>query len=289
MPLIVVTGTNGQVGGEIKTLHHLYKHKYEFLFTTKNEIDLSDVQSIDKFFTQHQPNYFINCAAYTAVDKAETEPLLAKQINAISVGLIAKHCTGIGCKLIHISTDYVFDGSKKQPYLPTDATNPLNVYGLSKLMGEELALQNNVKTIIIRTSWVYNKTGKNFVNTMKRLMQEKESISVVNDQIGCPTYAPDLALALLRMVDELQENENKAFQNIYHYSNTGNISWHQFAFAIKEVLNSHCVVNAIPSTAYPMPAKRSNYSVMDCKDIVRDFGIDIKDWKKSLLQCLTSS
>lgn len=284
MLLIVVTGSNGQVGGEIKKLHQQYLHKHKFVFTKKEELDLAKPETIDDFFKKHQPNFFINCAAYTAVDKAETEIELAKTINAISVGLIAKHCAAINCQLIHISTDYVFDGSKKLPYLPTDETNPINVYGLSKLLGEELALQNNPKTIVVRTSWVYNKTGKNFVNTMKRLMQEKESISVVNDQIGCPTYANDLAEALLKMVEELTNNPNKKYQNIYHYSNTGNISWYEFALAIKELINSSCLVKGIPSIEYPTPAKRSAYSVMDCNAIAKDFGAEIKDWKESLKQ-----
>lgn len=286
LPLIVVTGCNGQVGGEIQNLHSQYNDKYRFIFTTKNEIDLASADSIDDFFAKNSPQYFINCAAYTAVDKAENETELAKQVNALSVGLIAKHCAASGCKFIQVSTDYVFDGLKQEPYLPTDAASPINVYGLTKLFGEELALQYNPKTVVVRTSWVYNKTGKNFVNTMKRLMQEKESISVVSDQIGCPTYAPDLAEALLNIVNELETNPNKPHQNIYHYSNTGNISWHQFALQIKEYLHSSCIVNAIPTSAYPTPAKRSNYSVLDCSDIVNDFGVDIKEWKASLQDCL---
>lgn len=286
LPLIVVTGSNGQVGGEIKNLSQQYKNKYQFLFTTKEELDLVNLETIEKFFANHQPNYFINCAAYTAVDKAETEVDLAKTINAISVALIAKHCAAIDCQFIHISTDYVFDGSKAEPYLPTDKPNPINVYGLSKLLGEELALQNNPKTIIVRTSWVYNKTGKNFVNTMKRLMHEKESISVVNDQIGCPTYAPNLAKALLKIVDSLESNLTVPIKNIYHFSDSGVISWYDFAMAIKGLLQYTCLVKAIASSEYPTPAKRTAYSALNCSAIVRDFGVETHNWKDSLRECL---
>jgi dTDP-4-dehydrorhamnose reductase len=287
LPLIIVTGCNGQVGGEIKNLSDLYQNKYNFLFTTKYEFDLANPETIEAFFTKHKPNYFINCAAYTAVDKAESEVEAAKKINAIAVGLIAKHCASLSCWLIQVSTDYVFDGSKTTPYLPKDKPNPINVYGLSKLLGEELALQNNNKSIIVRTSWVYNKTGKNFVNTMRRLMQDKESISVVSDQIGCPTYAPNFAEALLKMVDALDANPNLPIKTIYHYCNNGIISWFDFAMAIKELLQSNCVVNPIPSSQYPTPAKRSTYSALDCKDIINDFRIEMHHWKKSLKECLS--
>ena len=203
-------------------------------------------------------------------------------INATAPAIIAKVCKEIDCQLIHISTDYVFDGEKKSPYLPTDTINPLNVYGVSKAAGEGLVVENNNKAIIIRTSWVYSSHGKNFVKTMLKLMSERDDINVVADQIGCPTYAADLANAIMQIVVKLNNNKGFNHSNIYHYSNTGNISWFQFAQAIQEIANLNCVVKPIASASYPTPAKRSNYSVMDTSDIANDFGVAIKEWKTSL-------
>ncbi|MFY8127831.1 MAG: dTDP-4-dehydrorhamnose reductase [Chitinophagaceae bacterium] len=289
-PLVAITGINGQVGSDLKKLHLSFNNEFDFLFLDRSLMDLSNLASIDDFFQNYQPQYFINCAAYTLVDKAETEKELAQQINGFGVAKLAENCKKSDCLLLHISTDYVFDGLKNAPYLPTDVTNPINEYGKTKLFGEAAVLRANSKNIVVRTSWVYNKTGKNFVNTMLRLMKEKESINVVNDQIGSPTYSPDLALALLTMIAKIhQSNHQLKYQNIYHFSNVGDISWFDFAVAIKEISNSKCMVNAIPTTAYPTPAKRSQYSVMDCTAITNDFGIEVIDWKKSLSTCLQTT
>jgi dTDP-4-dehydrorhamnose reductase len=289
-PLIVVTGINGQVGSDIKNLHSSFSSQFDFLFLDRSLLDLSKPETIDVFFKSNQPNYFINCAAYTAVDKAENEKELALLINGLSVEKIANQCNKINCTLIHVSTDYVFDGAKNSPYIPSDVTNPINEYGRTKLYGELAVIKANAKNIVVRTAWVYNKTGKNFVNTMCRLMNEKESINVVNDQIGSPTYSPDLALALLTMIAKIhQSNHQLKYQNIYHYSNTGIISWYEFAVAIKELTKSKCIVHPIPSNAYPTPAKRSNYSVMDCSSIARDFGIELIHWRTSLAKCLQTT
>lgn len=282
---ILVTGANGQLGNELKSLAPGYPY-CQFLFVTKEELNIGNFNDPIKYFAGHSIDYCINCAAFTAVDKAETEKETAFLINADAVAVLAKICFKNQTQLIHISTDYVFDGKKKKPHEPTDSTNPINTYGLSKLKGEKLILQNNSSAIIIRTSWVYSTHGKNFVKTMLKLMCEKEEINVVDDQIGNPTYAADLAVAILLMIEKLNSNLNTKHQSIYHYSNTGNISWFQFAQAIQEMSKLNCKVNPVPTSSYPTPAKRSSYSVLNCEAITQDFDIEIKGWKVSLLDCL---
>ncbi len=278
-PLIVVTGASGQLGFCLRQIAPNYTN-YNFLFATREQLDLSNLQSIKSFFVQYKPAFFINCAAYTAVDKAENEQEFALTINATAVGEIAQQCAIIKATLITISTDYVFDGNGTSPYLETSNTSPINYYGYTKWLGEKLAIENNPKTIIIRTSWVYALHGNNFVKTMLRLMKERDEINVVADQIGCPTYAPDLAIAIVEIIQQLPSNPKFG---IYHYSNTGAISWFQFATAIKELSKLNCIVNPIPSSAYSTPAKRPTYSVMDLSAIENDFSIIPTDWKTSLV------
>lgn len=282
-PLIVVTGVSGQLGWSIKSISHLHQ-EYDFLFVDKLQLDLSNPNTIEDFFKLYQPKYFINCAAYTAVDKAESEQITALTINATSVGEIAKQCAAINATLILISTDYVFDGNGKEPYKPYDATDPVNYYGYTKWLGEKLALENNPNTIIIRTSWVYAEHGNNFVKTMLRLMKERNELKVVNDQIGTPTYATDLANGIMNIVIEL--NKGNTNKGIYHFSNSGVISWFQFAEAIKELSLSNCTILPIASSAYPTPAKRPAYSVLNKESIQTDFNIQLIDWKKSLQICI---
>ncbi len=285
-PLVVVTGKNGQLGWELLQLTLHNPKGFDFFFAGREELDLSNPASIVPFFEKHKPSYFVNCAAYTAVDKAETEQEAAYTVNAESVGLIAKQCSLINCTLITISTDYVFDGMGTEPYKTDTPTNPINYYGYTKWLGEKLALENNKKTIVIRTSWVYSEHGNNFVKTMLRLMKERPELKVVNDQIGSPTYAADLAEAILTMIESLEKSEGSF--GVYHFSNTGVISWFEFATAIRNMakLNS-CSVLPQPSSAYPTPAKRPGYSVMDCTNIQTDFGVELKPWEKSLAVCLS--
>lgn len=283
-PLVIVTGSNGQVGWEIMQLVAKGTTRFDFIFTGREDLDLGKPESIPFFFEKNKPVYFINCAAYTAVDKAETERGLAYSINATSVGVIAAQCKLHGCTLITISTDYVFDGNGKLPYLPNHPTEPVNYYGETKLAGEKLALQNDPGTIIIRTSWVYSTHGNNFVKTMLRLMKERDELKVVNDQVGCPTYAADLAAVILSIITSLEEGNKHA--GIYHYSNTGVISWFDFATAIRDEAGLSCTVLPIPASAYPTPAKRPAYSVMDTNGIVNDFGIQLTGWRESLRICL---
>lgn len=285
-PIIVVTGKNGQLGWELQQLASAFEDRYEFIFTDRTQLDISNIGSIQPFFAATKPQYFINCAAYTAVDKAETDREAAMAINATVVGEIASCCADYNCQLITISTDYVFNGNGTAPYKVDTPTDPVNFYGATKAIGEQLALTNDPSAIVIRTSWVYSAHGNNFVKTMLRLMKERPEIKVVNDQEGCPTYAADLAAAIMQII-ESHAKGNPA-SGIYHYSNTGAITWFDFAQAIKEEAAQSCAVLPIPSSAFPTPAKRPAYSVMDVQDIAADFGVELKPWKLSLQHCLHS-
>jgi dTDP-4-dehydrorhamnose reductase len=284
-PLIVVTGKNGQLGSDLELLAPSFAAAYEFLFVDRALLDLSSNESIDNFCASHKPAVVINCAAYTAVDKAETEKELAYQINATAVGKLAAYCNNINALFITISTDYVFNGNGVRPYLPADATDPVNYYGETKAAGEQLAIVNNPESIIIRTSWVYSRFGNNFVKTMLRLMKERPSLNVVGDQIGAPTYAADLAVAIMQVVT--QKLNGNTHTGIYHYSNGGNISWYDFAVSIGEMSNSKCNINRIKSIEFPTPAKRPLYSLMSCSSMIHDFLVQQPAWKASLKVCLT--
>jgi dTDP-4-dehydrorhamnose reductase len=273
---IIVTGANGQLGNELRELSVSYP-ELDFIFTTRHELPLDNADVIHAFIKGQQPGYFINCAAYTAVDKAESEKDLAYTINAEAPGIIAEACNKNNVRLVHISTDYVFNGLGTIPYKEEDDTDPVNLYGATKLEGERRILQSNADAIILRTAWVYSVFGNNFVKTMLRLMHEKEQINVVNDQFGTPTYAADLAEVILQIILSKQWKPG-----IYHFSNSGEISWYDFAVAIKELSGSSCTINPIPTSAYPTPARRPHYSVLDKTKIQQTFHISIKDWKTSL-------
>ncbi|HEX5150706.1 MAG TPA: dTDP-4-dehydrorhamnose reductase [Parafilimonas sp.] len=312
---VLVSGKNGQLGKELQAIAS-YNKDNRFIFFDKDELNIADNASLQTTFQKYSPSFFINCAAYTAVDKAETEQEKAYLVNAEAVSNIAKHCHRFKTKLVHISTDYVFDGKATQPYKEDDKTDPVNYYGYTKWLGEQLALNNNPGTIVIRTSWVYSTYGNNFVKTMLRLMKERKEINVVNDQLGSPTYAKDLAEAIVEIVNRhssivkrQSSNVNRELSNVnlqsaignlqsqeiypsplashvYHFSNDGIISWYDFAVAIKEIKQLDCIVNPIPTTAYPTPAKRPAYSVFDKTKIKSTFNIQLKNWKKSLEECL---
>lgn len=280
LPTILVTGANGQLGSELKFISPQYP-QYKFTFVTREELPLDDDEKISDYFRLHQYDFLINCAAYTAVDKAEVEKELAWQINATAVGKLAVICRDNNTKFLHISTDYVFEGNANKPYNADDATNPQTVYGASKLEGEELAMSLNSDAIVIRTSWVYSSFGKNFVKTMLRLFQEKEEINVVNDQIGSPTYAKDLAEVIMKMI-----TSGQWYEGIYHFSNEGEISWFDFAKAIKKLSGSNCKIYPISTSAYPTPAKRPAYSVLEKSKIQQHYGIQFRNWEESLADCL---
>jgi dTDP-4-dehydrorhamnose reductase len=278
---ILVTGANGQLGRELQALAPAFP-QFDFLFFDRATLSIADPDAINTFFAREQPAYCINCAAYTAVDKAESEKESAFLINADAVGYLATACRNTGARLIHISTDYVFDGLSETPLREEDPTNPINTYGASKLEGERQALQHYPEgTLIIRTSWVYSEFGNNFVRTMIRLMKERPSINVVSDQVGSPTYAADLASAILHIL-----TAPSFIPGLYHYSNEGRISWYEFALAIREGIGSTCKVNPIPTAQYPTPAKRPRFSLLDKSLISATYHLIIPEWQASLVTCI---
>ncbi len=278
----MVTGANGQLGMECRELSKMASDA-EFIFVSRAELPIDDPATVSTFFSNHGIDYCINCAAYTAVDKAETEIDQAFSINADAVAHLAKCCFENNVVFIHISTDYVFDGKNSKGYIETDTTGPLNVYGKSKLAGEIAAMKANPQSIIIRTSWVYSSFGNNFVKTMMRLMKERESINVVNDQIGKPTYAADLAAVVFRIVF----SDSGIAPGIYHFANEGTISWYEFACEIKRVGGFSCAVHPIPSSAYPVPAKRPDFSILNTDKITTALSLSIPKWDDSLRQCMS--
>ena len=277
---ILVTGANGQLGSELKELSSRYS-QFEWVFADRSVLDLSDLASISNVLDSLQPQIIINCAAYTAVDKAETETELADVLNHQAVAVMAQWSASHDCRLLHISTDYVFDGNSSVALTEVAPTGPINVYGQTKLAGEQACLRENPEAIIIRTSWVYSRFGNNFVKTMSRLMQERESLNVVNDQIGSPTYAADLAEAILTIITHSHWQAG-----IYNFSNEGEISWYEFALAIQEIGGFDCLVNGIPSSDYPTPAQRPHYSLLDKSKIATTFGVVVPGYRASLEKCM---
>jgi dTDP-4-dehydrorhamnose reductase len=284
--VVLVTGANGQLGQSIRFVAHKYPN-IQFIYTDYQEMDITNFENCQSVFAVHKPQFCINTAAYTAVDKAESEVEKAHLINAVGPENLAKVCKEFDTILLHISTDFIFDGTSTQPYLEADIPNPKSVYGQTKLDGE-LAIQKNwEKHFIVRTSWVYSQFGANFMKTMLRVASERDSLSVVNDQIGTPTNAVDLAEALIKIIEfchaELVSASN---YGIYNFSNEGVCSWYDFA---KEIFNQNKIsitLNPIPTTAYPTPAKRPAFSVLDKSKIKNIFGIEIKTWEESLSSCL---
>lgn len=277
---ILVTGSLGQLGKCIQEISLPFT-ECEFYFYSRREFKLDDAGTMKDVFASIKPNVCINCAGYTAVDKAETEREAAYNINAIGVGALALLCKQYQTRFIHISTDYVFNGNASSAYKESDPADPVNIYGASKAEGERLALQNNPASVIIRTSWVYSLYGKNFVKTMISLMNQRDEINVVNDQTGSPTYAIDLAQAILRIAAH-----KKWVPGIFHYCNKGAISWYDFAVGIQQKINSNCKVNPISTALYPAPAKRPVFSVLDTSKIETTYGVDIPHWEDSLDKCL---
>lgn len=281
MPNILVTGSNGQLGSELRELSTDYIHKY--FFTDVSELDITDEENIKNFVEVNDIEIIVNCAAFTAVDKAENDTENAKNINHLAVKYLATISKEKNIKLIHISTDYVFDGENYKPYRETDVVNPQSVYGQTKLHGEEAMLEINPEnSIIIRTSWVYSSFGSNFVKTMLRLGKEKDSLDVIYDQVGTPTYARDLAKTILEIIPKIKSDE----VTIYHYANEGVSSWYDFAKAIFELSNVTCKVNAIETKDYPTPAKRPHYSVLNKSKIIKKYNLIIPYWKDSLNDCI---
>jgi len=281
MTNILVTGVNGQLGSEIRELSSDYK--YKFYFTDRKTLDITNQNDIRKYIIENNINCIINCAAYTAVDKAEDEKELSNDINHLAVKNLAILSNEFGIKLIHISTDYVFDGENFKPYTEDDITNPNGIYGQTKLDGENAMIEYNLKnSIIIRTSWVYSSFGNNFVKTMLRLGKERDELGVIFDQVGTPTYARDLAKTILDILPNIKNDKTE----IYNYSNKGVLSWYDFAKEIMRMAKLDCIINPIETKDYPTPAKRPHYSLLNKSKIKQEFHITIPYWKDSLDECL---
>lgn len=285
---VLVTGAKGQLGSEINELVTADFHKDDsvsFVFTDIEELDICEIGRIREFVKKHRITHIVNCAAYTAVDLAETDSESAYRINRDAAKNLAIVSNENNILMIHISTDFVYDGEKSTPYVESDIPNPFSVYGQSKLDGENAVLESARNSIIIRTSWLYSGFGNNFVKTMMRLGLERESLGVVFDQIGSPTYAKDLAKAILVIIDK-SKAENDITESIFHFSNEGVTSWYDFACSIMKLSNIECSVKAINSFEYPTPAKRPDFSVLDKRKIKDTFKIHIPHWQNSLEECI---
>jgi dTDP-4-dehydrorhamnose reductase len=285
MKKILVTGANGQLGSELKKLSK--NEQFDFVFTDVAELDITDIQACMAFFDKINPHFVVNCAAYTAVDKAESDKLLAWKLNVDAVKNLVIASSIHDSYLIQLSTDYVFDGKSSTPYVERDLTHPQSEYGRSKAAAEVEAL-SYPKSLVIRTSWLYSTFGNNFVKTMLRLGKEREALNVVFDQVGTPTYAEDLAAAILRIISKIASKEEDFVSGIFHYSNEGVCSWYDFACAIMKLSGLNCKVYPIETANYPTPAKRPEFGVLNKSKIKSVYGIDIGHWRSSLERMIDS-
>ena len=282
---VLITGSNGQLGSEIKDLAANYK-KLDFVFKDLPELDICNFKALQAFLIDHKINVVINCAAYTAVDKAEEDAEITERVNSTGVLNLVNALQTVNGKLIHISTDYVFNGNHFLPYKESDPVSPIGVYGETKRAGELSVINSDIDSIVIRTSWLYSSYGNNFVKTMLRFGNEKENLGVIFDQVGTPTYARDLAKTCLEILCENTSENISKKGNLYHYSNEGIASWYDFAIAIMELVNINCKVNPIQTKDYPTLAKRPHYSVLNKSKIKTDFKIEIPYWRDSLKDCI---
>ena len=280
MKNILITGCNGQLGNEMR-LQALGHPEFEFFFTDVKELDITDEKAVETFIASHAIDCVVNCAAYTAVDKAEADEALCDKLNRVAPGYLARAIGRQGGCMVHVSTDYVFDGTAHIPYRENDATCPATVYGRTKLAGEEAVMKECPRAAIVRTAWLYSTFGNNFVKTMLRLGREKERLGVIFDQIGTPTYARDLATAIFAMLSQ------GITPGIYHFSNEGVISWYDFTKAIHRIAGiGNCKVNPLHTEEYPTPAARPHYSVLDKTKIKETYHIEIPYWEDSLAECI---
>ena len=277
---VLVIGSEGQLGLEFKRISNSYNF-LSWFFSTSKTLNLLRLDTINPYLNKINPNVIINCAAYTNVDKAETESKLANTINHEAVDIISKWTSNNHIKLIHISTDYVFDGQSNKPYLENSKTKPLNQYGSSKLKGEIACLKNDPNSIVIRTSWLYSSFGKNFVKTIIDLMKKNNSVKVVNDQIGSPTYANDLAKVVMYIIIN-----SKYKSGLFHYSNEGEISWYEFAKSIRAFYKLDCELIGVSSDEFKTLAKRPKYSLLDKSKIKKTFNLEISNYEQSLINCI---
>ncbi len=280
MANILITGAKGQLGSELKEASSLYPTA-NFTYTDREELDITDEEAVAAFLERGNFKYLINCAAYTAVDKAETEKEPAFAINALAPGILAGACHRMGIGFVHVSTDFIFDGTLARPLLEDDQANPLSVYGATKLDGELKVLAKNPEALIFRTSWVYSSFGNNFVKTILKLCKEREQLGIIFDQIGTPTYAKDLALAILAVTIDKEWKPG-----VYNYSNEGVASWYDFAIAIRDNAGLKTGISPIETSQYPTPAVRPKYSVLNKKKFKDTFKLDIPYWRESLKNCM---
>ncbi|MBI4252720.1 dTDP-4-dehydrorhamnose reductase [Candidatus Uhrbacteria bacterium] len=309
---LLVTGANGQLGSELKKicLDPGLRRDDIFTFVDRDELDITDADAVLKFFDEHKPDYCINTAAYTNVEKAEDEQSLAHAVNVLGAENIARSCAKNSTILFHISTDFVFDGKKTVPYTEDDEPHPLGAYARSKYEGELAVQEVCPKSFIVRTSWLYSSYGSNFVKTIVRLCEEQESLPVVADQYGSPTYARDLAGALIAMITKMESGTWKMVSGaflqaktnqtpfspqsqtpfpfgIYHYANDGEVTWFEFAQKIRDLAGLSCEIKPIPASEYPTKVTRPAYSVLSTKKIQHTFGVAIHDWDASLSECIS--
>ena len=283
MKQILVTGCRGQLGSELQKLAPAYDETCVFHFTDVDELDITDRQAVYDYIESHSISIVVNCAAFTAVDRAESEPELCDLLNNVAPGYLAEAVESVGGTMIQVSTDYVFDGCGHRPYLEDDPTNPQTVYGRTKLEGEEAVIRTCAGSMVVRTAWLYSTFGNNFVKTMLRLGKERETLGVVFDQVGSPTYARDLAAFILTAIDK------GIVPGVYHYTNEGVCSWYDFTRAIHRIAGieeKNCKVSPIHTEDYPVPAPRPHYSVLDKQKVKDTYGIDIPWWEDSLKDCL---
>jgi dTDP-4-dehydrorhamnose reductase len=283
MHKILITGANGQLGWELGQLAAAYP-AFEFVLVDRSQLDLSFPETFEKIIQTIAPDCIINTAAYTAVDKSETEKELSYTVNATAVQALASICKNLAIPFITYSTDYVFDGEATQPYTISTKVDPVNYYGSTKAAGEIMAMEANENTIIIRTSWVFSSHGNNFVKTMMRLMKERAQLNIVADQKGRPTYAKHLAIATMKMIEAM--NVGKSIRGVYHYANQGETTWYDFAAKIKAIAGLSCDLQPIETKDFPTPAKRPAYSVLDTSKIEHDLAIDIRHWEDALKDCM---
>ena len=279
---LLVTGCYGQLGRELQRLAPSH-HEYQWLFTDADTLDITDVDAVERYFSTHRIGVCINCAAHTAVDRAEDEPELAMRINTLAPQFLAEACMKHHALLVHISTDYVFDGNSSIPYKETDPVNPQSVYGRTKAEGERHIRESGCSHLIVRTAWLYSSSGKNFVKTMLQLADTHDEINVVNDQHGCPTWAHDLAQAIVALISHYG---NEPVQETFHFTNEGNITWYDFAKAIMALGGKKCQVHPIATDQYPTKAHRPAFSVLDLRKIKATTGVEIPFWRDSLLKCI---
>jgi len=281
MPSILITGSNGQLGNEFRVLAGRYQ-QYNFIFTDVAELDITRIDDVKNFLSENPSDFIINCAAYTNVDKAESDHELAWQINVAGPKNLAEAATSVNALFVHVSSDYVFDGKGSIPYTEKDQVNPQGYYGITKLEGEKAVQNSDARALIIRTSWLYSSFNNNFVKTMRKYGAERGELRVVADQQGTPTYTADLAEAIMHIINKFEGNCTE----IYHYSNLGNTTWHGFATEIIKLSGIDCSVYPITTDEYPLPAPRPAYSILNKSKIQKDFDLQIPDWKDSLARCI---